>query len=188
MKRIILVGMPRSGKTTLGRALAEKLKIPFYDSDTVLTQKFSAPVTDIFTKLGETTFRLEEAACIAELLSRDESFVLATGGGSVQSEKVRLLLQREAFVLWVHAPIEVLAERMWAEIKSGKQLPKFLYAKEDSVLPQEKNKHLEKIIQSLLPIYIFREEFYRSLALYKIENSAAIEDACTEIFSLFERL
>ena len=80
MKRIILIGFMGSGKSTLGKKLANRLAIPFIDSDSEIENEHNKSIGELFGEHGESHFREIEAHFIRSLQSRD-SFVLATGGG-----------------------------------------------------------------------------------------------------------
>jgi shikimate kinase len=80
MRRIILVGFMGSGKTTIGKKLAESLHIPFIDSDSLIIQKTGSSINEIFASKGEQAFREMESEVITELFELPD-FVLAVGGG-----------------------------------------------------------------------------------------------------------
>ncbi|OLR91704.1 shikimate kinase [Actinokineospora bangkokensis] len=87
----VVVGPPGAGKTTIGRALAAALGVPFRDVDADVVTAAGKPITDIFTEDGEEAFRaLEERAVAAGLA--EHAGVLALGGGSVLSAATRALL------------------------------------------------------------------------------------------------
>ncbi|HNI83985.1 MAG TPA: shikimate kinase, partial [Ottowia sp.] len=75
---IVLVGLPGSGKTTVGRALARRLQLPFADSDAVIEQRLGCSIRDYFDHQGEAAFRDVEQAVIDEL-TQGPPGVLATG-------------------------------------------------------------------------------------------------------------
>lgn len=88
---VVLIGMPASGKTTVGRAVAKSLGRPFIDADEELIQSVGRSIPDIFKQEGEAGFRRYETQTIHELAGRN-GCVIATGGGAVlNSENVRLL-------------------------------------------------------------------------------------------------
>jgi shikimate kinase len=89
---IVLVGFMGAGKTTVGGLLAARLGLPFADSDQVIEQREGRSVRQIFADDGEAAFRAREQEVIAGLLAGPD-LVLALGGGAVQSEETRLLLQ-----------------------------------------------------------------------------------------------
>lgn len=79
---IFLVGLPASGKTTLGKELAEQLKLKFIDLDQVIEKTVGMSIPDYFKFQGEANFRLREKEALAEVCSSQENFVLSTGGGT----------------------------------------------------------------------------------------------------------
>ena len=82
MRNLIFVGLPGSGKSTVGRLCAKALNLPFVDADKFLEQREGRSVADIFASSGEGYFRDLESRVLAELCRR-EGIVLATGGGAV---------------------------------------------------------------------------------------------------------
>lgn len=107
---IFLVGMMGSGKTTLGRSLAQRLEMPFVDTDKVLVERTGVPVTTIFEIEGEDGFRRRESAVIAEL-AEGEGHVVATGGGAVLAASNRSLMRAHGTVVYLRARLEHLWER-----------------------------------------------------------------------------
>ena len=90
---IFLVGMPGSGKTTIGSLVADLLHREFYDCDQVMEIKYERTIPDIFADLGEETFRDWETS-VLQTLSEQQDTVIATGGGVILREKNRELLKR----------------------------------------------------------------------------------------------
>lgn len=90
--RLVLVGPPGAGKTTVGRVLARRLEVDFTDVDVVITERTGRPIADIFTQDGEDTFRTLERDIVAAALADTEG-VLALGGGSVLAASTRELLR-----------------------------------------------------------------------------------------------
>jgi shikimate kinase len=86
--RIVLVGPPAAGKTTVGRLLAERLGVDFTDTDELVVARAGKPVSDIFVDEGEAAFRELEAAAVADALTGTDG-VLALGGGAVLAERTR---------------------------------------------------------------------------------------------------
>ncbi len=120
---IALVGLRASGKTTLGRLLAEKLGRAFVDLDEEVSREDGAlrasevlrPAGEILAVEGEPRFRDLEERALERVLSRTEPLVLATGGGVVERAKNRLLLRVRARCLWLQVPVEELQRRMRAD-------------------------------------------------------------------------
>lgn len=107
---VFLVGMMGAGKTTLGRALAQRLKLEFVDTDRVLVERTGVPVATIFEIEGEDGFRRRESAVIAELANRD-GCVVATGGGAILDAENRRLMRASGTVVYLRARLESLWER-----------------------------------------------------------------------------
>ena len=107
---VFLVGMMGSGKTTLGRALAHRLELPFADTDRILVERTGVPVTTIFEFEGEEGFRRRESAILAELAEGD-AHVVATGGGAVLAAANRELMRARGTVVYLRARLDHLWER-----------------------------------------------------------------------------
>jgi shikimate kinase len=107
---IFLVGMMGAGKTTLGKALAQRLRRDFVDTDKVLVERTGVPVATVFEIEGETGFRRRESGVIAELASRTEC-VIATGGGAILAEDNRRVMREAGTVIYLRARLESLWER-----------------------------------------------------------------------------
>lgn len=80
--KIFLLGMPGSGKTTLGRQLAQRMNLPFVDLDEFIAQEAGASIPKIFREQGEPAFRTLEANALRTLCASEKDYVMATGGGA----------------------------------------------------------------------------------------------------------
>lgn len=80
--QIVLLGYMGSGKTTIGKLLAEKLEIEFLDLDSYIEQIEGTTISTVFNEKGEIYFRRKEAECLRELLATEKDFVLSIGGGT----------------------------------------------------------------------------------------------------------
>jgi shikimate kinase len=108
---IALVGMMGAGKTTLGRALAQRLGWRFRDLDEEVERAADATVAELFEREGEAAFRELEHRALAGLLD-GSLFVLATGGGVVLDPRNRELLRHRALTIWLDASPTTLASRV----------------------------------------------------------------------------
>lgn len=106
---IVLIGMPSSGKTTVGRILAEKCGKQLADTDEYIVRKIGMPISDFFAKYGEAEFRKIEKETVAEL-SATGGRIIATGGGAVlDPENVRALKQNGVLVFLDRRPENLIA-------------------------------------------------------------------------------
>ncbi len=109
-KCIVLVGMPGSGKTTVGRELAKRLGLRFVDSDHEIEQRTGVKIPTIFEIEGEDGFRKRET-CTLDALTQESGLVLATGGGAVINPINRELLSGRGVVIYLNVPPHILWER-----------------------------------------------------------------------------
>ena len=107
---IFLVGFMGSGKSTVGQRLAAELGKEFFDCDRVLEERTGVDIPYIFDLEGETGFRRREAAVLRELTGK-RGIVLSTGGGVVGDPDNRRALAANGFVIYLHAPAELLHQR-----------------------------------------------------------------------------
>ena len=107
---IVLVGMPGSGKTTVGRDLAKRLGLRFVDSDHEIEARTGVKIPTIFEIEGEDGFRKRETQTLDDL-TRESNMVLATGGGAVIRPENRALLRERAVVVFLSVPPAILWER-----------------------------------------------------------------------------
>ncbi|WKB51930.1 shikimate kinase [Eleftheria terrae] len=107
---IALVGLPGSGKSTVGRQLARRCGLPFVDSDAVIEERLGEPIRSFFDREGEDRFRDVEEQVLAEVASRGG--VLSTGGGAVLRPANRRLLKEHAVVVYLYSTPEELFRRL----------------------------------------------------------------------------
>lgn len=102
--------MMGAGKTTIGRRLAPRFGLPFFDADEEIARAAGMSVADLFEKHGEESFRRGEARVIKRLL-KGPPHVLATGGGAVLNPETRRLIKTRAISVWLRADINAIARR-----------------------------------------------------------------------------
>ena len=108
---ISLIGMPGSGKSTVGRHVARQIGLPFLDTDHVIEQRIGCSIRDYFETQGEAAFRDVEEAVIDEVTQLD-GHVLATGGGAILREANRQALHSRTTVVYLRSTPEDLARRL----------------------------------------------------------------------------
>ncbi len=104
-RNIFLVGPMGAGKSTIGRELADKLHLEFFDSDQEIERRTGADIAWVFDLEGEEGFRKREESVIEDL-SEKQGIVLATGGGSVISSQVRNRLSARGIVVYLETTID----------------------------------------------------------------------------------
>src|ERR1700688_3069097 len=108
---IVLVGMMGAGKSTIGRRLSARLRLPFLDADTEIEAAAGMSIPDIFEAHGEPHFRDGEARVIARLLDSGPA-VLATGGGAFMREETRTRIGDKAVSIWLKADADIIMKRV----------------------------------------------------------------------------
>jgi shikimate kinase len=110
-RSVVLVGMMGAGKSTVGRRLAGRLRLPFVDADTEIEAAAGMSIPDIFETHGESHFRDGEARVIARLLEGGPQ-ILATGGGAFMREDTRARICDKAVSIWLKADADVILRRV----------------------------------------------------------------------------
>ena len=164
-KNLILLGMMGVGKTTIGRLLAKKLNLDFYDIDQIIEKENNMKISDIFKKKGEIFFRKQEESITIYCLKKNHS-VISLGGGAFVNKNIRENVLLKARSFWLTTSIGILKSR----IKSNKRRP---------VINQIGLKNIEDLFKK-------RKEFY-SLADHKIEcEKLTLNQISDKIIKLYE--
>ena len=150
MMKVSLVGMPGSGKSTVGRLLARRLQCAFLDSDHVIEDRIGCSIRSFFEREGEQSFRDLEEAVIGEL-TENSSFVLSTGGGAVLRAANREKLHRQSKVVYLKSTPEELFRRL----------------RHDTNRPLLQ---VDDLLMRLKDLYSQRDPLYRETAHFVIET------------------
>jgi len=110
-RSVVLVGMMGAGKSTIGRRLSARLRLPFFDADTEIEAAAGMSIPDIFESHGEPHFRDGEARVIARLLDSGPA-VIATGGGAFLREETRSRIGSKAVSIWLKADADIIMKRV----------------------------------------------------------------------------
>lgn len=116
-KRIVLIGMPASGKSTFGKVLASSLEFSFIDTDEYIEKKYKMRIISIFNLVGEEGFRKLEHVVLCELL-KISNVVISTGGGLPCFFDNIVLINRHATSVYILAEMQTLAERIFNSRKN----------------------------------------------------------------------
>lgn len=154
MKRIILIGYMGSGKTTVGRALAKAVGLPFYDLDWYIENRMRKKVSAIFAERGEAGFREIERNMLHEV-AEFEDVIISCGGGTPCFFDNMDYLNQQGQVVWLHCEPEVLQKHL-------------LMGKGDR--PLLKGKTPDELIDYIREQLAYREQFYAK-ARYKLDVS-----------------
>lgn len=161
---IILIGMMGSGKTTIGKALANHLNWDFYDLDHEIEKHCGTTVQTIFAVEGEVGFRRRETECLKKTIKQN-NIILATGGGAVLQVENRSLLKQypNACIIYLNAPVDEL----WQRLQYDRTRPLL-----DTENPYE----------TLNTIYNNRHQIYERLATNIIDTS------CNNIYAVLHSI
>ncbi|MFW6386468.1 MAG: shikimate kinase [Bacillota bacterium] len=164
--KITLLGFMGTGKSTVGPLVAERLAVPFLDTDELIVEKAGQSIPEIFANRGEEYFRTLEKQVLAETIEKRSKFVLATGGGIVIAEENRKLLKKDTFPVLLTASPEEIYRRV---AKEGER-------------PLLEVENPEERIAELL---VTRRDYYNSFSRRIDTGNKTPEEICKEIISLF---
>lgn len=154
--KIILIGYRCTGKTTVGKGLAERLGIPFIDTDLLVEKATGKTIREMTEAKGWPFFREKEREAIKSLTSLGKS-VIAPGGGAVMDAENAALLKKEGILIWLVADEKTILERMLADAASASQRPRF------------SSQELREEIRDSLSV---RTPVYRRLADFSVDTDA----------------
>jgi shikimate kinase len=112
MTRIVLIGAPGSGKSTVGVALAAHLQWPFTDTDALIELKESKKITDLFVDNGEEYFRSVEFEVLQEVLNEDSVVISLGGGAPISSEAQDVLEASKSMIVFLDVSLATAAPRV----------------------------------------------------------------------------
>jgi len=115
--KIVLVGYMGSGKSSIGKKLAEVVKLPFMDLDSEIEKTEGIAVSEIFSQKGEIYFRNIENKILKKVLDQPDNFILATGGGTpCYGDSMDYILKKQGVVsIYLRTPLKVLVSRLMLE-------------------------------------------------------------------------
>ena len=112
MSRIVLIGAPGSGKTTVGHALAAHLQWPFIDTDALIELKADKKITDIFVVDGEEHFRALEFQVLKEVLREDSAVISLGGGAPIPADAQDEIRKSDSIVIFLDVSLATAAPRV----------------------------------------------------------------------------
>ncbi len=110
--KIFLIGFMGSGKTHWGPQLSDKVGLPFFDLDKVITEKENKTISEIFAENGEEYFRYLEKEVLEELVEENKEFIISCGGGTPCFFNNIKFMKRKGTVIWLNTQIDILVNRL----------------------------------------------------------------------------
>ncbi|MCK5210444.1 MAG: shikimate kinase [Cyclobacteriaceae bacterium] len=110
--KYFLLGMPASGKSTIGKAIARQFNVKFIDLDEVIVEKEGVAITEIFKTKGEDYFRELERKCLLNQIKLKDGFVLATGGGAPCFFDNMALMNKNGITIFLNVSVDDLFNKL----------------------------------------------------------------------------
>ncbi len=144
INNIVLTGFRATGKSLIGRMLAQKLRYTFIDADMVLCERLGAPIADIVVQHGWAFFRQAERQLLMEIPEMEQT-VLATGGGAIEHREEWLRIRSCCYVVWLDADAATIRQRMSNDPNSAGQRP--------SLTGSSAHDEIEELLLRRAPLY-----------------------------------
>ena len=147
---VILIGYRGTGKSAVGRRLADKLRMPFYDTDELVERAAGMSIRDMVAEEGWVYFRKRESEVIRKLALLQRG-VVATGGGAVLDQGNCDILKKYGLLIWLTAEVMTMVERMRDDATSKERRPSFLH--------DDTFRETEDVLKERLPVYRWLADF-----------------------------
>jgi len=112
MSRLVLIGAPGAGKSTVGKALSEKLNREFLDTDALIQDSTGKTITDIFVVDGEEAFRAIELKVLADVLNSENTVISLGGGAPISEQAQKLITDSKSLVIFLDVSLATAAPRV----------------------------------------------------------------------------
>jgi shikimate kinase len=179
-RSIFLTGFMGSGKTTVGKALSQRLEIPFFDLDRQIEAVCNRQISEIFINEGESAFRKFEHETLCDLLSISKPRVISLGGGALLEESSRVRVRKSGVLITLHSSTDYIIRNLNEKqiktllIMTGKPL--------DGLIDKK------TILDSVNELYKQREKVYNDCDFSVITKGRRISDIVDEIIRKLELL
>jgi len=168
---IVIMGMKHTGKSTVGSLLAERLNIPFRDTDAVIEELSGKTARELYDAGGSALMMEKETEACMSLVGDSVpggECVIATGGGLADNHEALAILKRAATCVYLDTPFDLLFRRVMASAERDGRLPRFLQGPDPEALFRE--------------LFARRAETYATMADVRIETGARLpEELAQEI-------
>ncbi len=163
---IILIGYRCTGKSSVGKRLAEKLSLPFYDTDDLIMDRLGVTIKEIVDQKGWPFFRAEEKAVIQDMATLNQG-VVALGGGAILDPGNREILKEKSPIVWLTADVQTIIRRMQSDLHNGDNRP--------PLSGKDREEEIREMIAQ-------RYALYERMAHFRIDTEGkSIEEVAEEI-------
>jgi shikimate kinase len=167
--KIVLTGYRATGKTSVGRILADRLFFSFVDTDREIEKQQGKSISEMVAEHGWNYFRAAERDFLSSLLSR-ENLVVAPGGGAILHREVWTKLMETSLVVWLQADVHTISSRLSGDSLATSQRPSLTG---------------EDMIQEITAVLAEREPLYRQGAHYAVSTHKPVGEVVEEILALW---
>ena len=169
--KIVLIGYRGTGKSFVGKRLARKLKVPFYDTDDLIEATAGRSIGDIVSEESWACFRRMEKEIIQEVASRNKG-VVASGGGAVMDEENAGILKKYGTLIWLDANVETIIQRIYTDSQNRKKRP--------PLSNDDLYRETADLLEKRLPVY-------RGLADFSVNTAGkGVDEIVDEIYQFLK--
>ncbi len=174
---IVLIGYRGSGKSTVGRKLATRLKLRFVDIDDLIEERQGVPISDIVKSHGWGHFRKLERSAIEEI-SKEDRLIIAPGGGAVLDTENVEALRKNGFIIWLKAGKQTLLKRLSQDPWTNTQRP--------TLTGKETAEEFKEVMSLREPIYEKASEIQIDTSMIDIDT--VVENVLTVLKDKMRRI
>lgn len=165
--KVVLIGLPGSGKSTFGRKLAKEMSVDFLDLDQLIELREKKKIPEIFNQNGEDVFRNLETKTLEETIENNQSFVLASGGGCPCFNDNMSLIKERTTSVYLDLPVESIANRL--NNSQYQRRPMFEGMDKGQILEKVNQLKLEREpFYNLADIKLTGEDFSAEILIYEL--------------------